>query len=55
MKVELLNLAIKWIAEAEINETAAEADCGTGSDVPYALASTLREHAAEIEKLAYKI
>jgi hypothetical protein len=49
----LLDLAIQWNAQAEIHDAAGNADCGTGSDVPYAMASILREHAAEIEKLAY--
>jgi hypothetical protein len=49
----LLDLAIRWLTQAEIHEAEGEKDCGTGSDVPYAMASMLREHAAEIERLAY--
>jgi len=49
----LLDLAIRWSAQAEIHDAAGNADCGTGSDVPYAMSSILREHSAEIEKLAY--
>ena len=49
----LLNLAIRWNTQAEIHSAAGDADCGTGSDVPYAMAAMLQEHAAEIEKLAY--
>ena len=49
----LLDLAIRWNAQAEIHDAAGNADCGTGSDVPYAMASILREHAQEIERLAY--
>jgi hypothetical protein len=48
-----LDLAIRWNTQAEIYDEEGNADCGTGSDVPYAMASMLREHAAEIEKLAY--
>lgn len=47
----VLDLAMDWILKAESYESVAERDCGTGSDVPYALASMLREHAAKIEKL----
>ena len=49
----LLDLSIHWIAQAGIHEAEGEKDCGTGSDVPYAMASMLREHAAEIERLVY--
>ena len=49
----LLDLAIRWNAQAEVHDAAGNADYGTGSDVPYAMASMLREHAQEIEKLAY--
>jgi hypothetical protein len=49
----LLDLAIRWEAQAEIHDAEGDADYGTGSDVPYAMASILREHAQEIERLAY--
>lgn len=49
----LLDLAIRWIAQAEIHAAEGDKDCGTGSDVPYAMANMLQDHAAEIEKLAY--
>ena len=49
----LIDLAIRWYAEAEIHDADGAADCGTGSDVPYAMASKCREHAREIEEIAY--
>lgn len=49
----LLDLAIEWEAQAEIHESEGDADCGTGSDVPYAMASMLRDHARAIEAIAY--
>jgi len=49
----LLELAIRWDTESKIHEAAGGADCGTGSDVPYALADKCREHARELEKIAY--
>ncbi len=51
----LLELAIRWQAEAEIHDANGNADCGTGSDVPYAMASKCREHAEELERIAYVI
>ena len=51
IKEAILDLAMDWILKAENYESVAERDCGTGSDVPYALASMLREHASKIEKL----
>lgn len=51
IKEAILNLALEWILEADVYDSEAERDCGTGSDVPYALASMLREHAKRIEKL----
>ena len=51
IKEAILDLALEWILEAETYESVAERDCGTGSDVPYALASMLREHASRIYKL----
>jgi len=39
--------------EASEADAAGNADCGTGSDVPYAAAAMLREHAGEIETLAF--
>ena len=51
IKEAILDLAMDWILKAESYESVAERDCGTGSDVPYALASMLREHAAKIHKL----
>ena len=51
IKEAILDLAMDWILKAESYEFVAERDCGTGSDVPYALASMLREHASRIEKL----
>lgn len=50
---KLLELAIKWNSEASQADAAGNADCGTGSDVPYAAAAMLREHAGEIETLAF--
>lgn len=49
----LLDLSIRWLTQAEICEAEAEKDCGTGADLSYAMAAALREHAGEIEKLAY--
>lgn len=49
----LLELAVQWTSQAEIYEAEGNSDCGTGSDVPYALASILRDHATEVERLAY--
>ena len=49
----LLDLSIRWLTQAEIHESEGGKDCGTGSDVPCAMVSMLRDHAAEIEKLAY--
>ena len=51
IKEAILDLAMDWILKAENYESVAERDCGTGSDVPHALASMLREHAKRIEKL----
>jgi hypothetical protein len=51
----LLKLAIRWLAEAEIHDANGNADCGTGSDVPYAMASKCREHAEELERIVYAI
>jgi hypothetical protein len=51
----LLDLAIRWQTEAELHDAEGNKDCGTGSDVPYALASICREHAKELESLAYVI
>jgi len=50
----LVDLAIKWLAEAKNHDLDGSADCGTGSDVPYAIASKCREHAAELEKIIFK-
>ena len=49
----LLDLAIEWEAQAKTHDADGDADCGTGSDVPYALASMLRDHAKVIEAIAY--
>jgi hypothetical protein len=51
----LLELATRWLAEAEIHDANGNADCGTGSDVPYAMASKCREHAEELERIVYAI
>jgi len=51
IKESILDLALEWILDADAHDSDADGDCGTGSDVPYALASMLREHAARIEKL----
>ena len=51
IKEAILDLALEWILEADTHDSDADSDCGTGSDVPYALASMLREHAKRIEKL----
>jgi len=51
----LLELAVRWDTEAKIHEAAGDKDCGTGSDVPYALAGKCSEHARALEKIAYFI
>ncbi|MGL4668186.1 MAG: hypothetical protein ACRCWR_09675 [Saezia sp.] len=51
VQCQLLDLAIKWEAQADIYDKKGDADCGTGSDVPYAMANILREHARAIEAI----
>lgn len=52
---KLIDLSIKWNREAEGYDANGNADCGTGSDVPYALAEKCYEHARELEQIAYEI
>lgn len=51
----LLELAVRWDTEAKIHEAAGGKDCGTGSDVSYALAGKCSEIARELEKIAYAL
>ena len=51
IKTVLMNIAVRWLQESDRHDEEGNADCGTGADVPYALAHLCREHAKAIEQV----
>lgn len=51
MASDFLDLCIKWETQAENYEAEGDANCGTGSDVPYAISGVLRDNIEEVTNI----
>jgi hypothetical protein len=51
IKTKLSRLIADWKVEAEASEADGDADCGTGSDAPYAKARAYRDHIWDLEQI----
>lgn len=50
-----MNVAMRWLHESDQYDKDGNADCGTGSDVHYAMARLCREHAKILEQISDSI